>query len=86
MWTNWNIKFAKNDLERRKGIMTASIDRIDSDKGYYIGNIHWVHKAINKIKWDYTEPYFIELCEAVSLWQKKKKLLLQEQVGFWGLP
>lgn len=45
---------------------TASLDRIDSSKGYVEGNVQWVHKDINKMKNSYTEDYFIELCRKVS--------------------
>ena len=30
---------------------TASLDRIDSLKGYIEGNVQWVHKDINLMKW-----------------------------------
>ncbi len=29
---------------------TASLDRIDSSKGYILGNVQWVHKEINRLK------------------------------------
>lgn len=50
--------------------MTASLDRIDSSKGYIIGNIQWVHKDINFIKQNLSEKYFIELCKKVSEYNK----------------
>jgi len=45
---------------------TASLDRIDSAKGYTIDNIQWVHKDINMMKRHYTEDYFVKLCSLVS--------------------
>jgi hypothetical protein len=45
---------------------TASLDRIDSSKGYVEGNVQWVHKDINKMKLDFSEERFIELCKAVA--------------------
>src|SRR5436190_1477500 len=30
---------------------TASIDRIDSSLGYVRGNVQWVHKDVNRMKW-----------------------------------
>lgn len=37
----------------KKGmIKTASLDRIDNSQGYYEGNVQWVHKKVNQIKWD----------------------------------
>lgn len=55
------IKF---DKENR--ISTASLDRIDPSVGYHKDNIQWVHKHINKIKFDFDEEYFISLCKAVA--------------------
>ena len=45
---------------------TASLDRINSSKGYVIGNVQWVHKDINFIKKHYNQNYFIKLCEGVA--------------------
>lgn len=44
---------------------SASLDRIDSTKGYTIDNIQWVHKTINSMKWDLSRDRFIELCRLV---------------------
>lgn len=44
----------------------ASVDRIDSRKGYIPGNIWWVTKNINKMKLDFTLDHFIQLCEMVT--------------------
>jgi len=45
---------------------TASIDRIDSTEGYFVSNVHLVHKDINMMKQQYSQEYFIELCKAVA--------------------
>jgi hypothetical protein len=45
---------------------TASLDRIDSSKGYTIDNVQWVHKDINRMKSNFNERYFIEICRKVS--------------------
>lgn len=45
---------------------TASIDRIDSSKGYIIGNIQIVHKDINKMKMDFNQDYFINMCKLIT--------------------
>lgn len=47
------------------GETTASLDRIDSSKGYTIDNVQWVHKDINKMKQAFSESRFLELCQAV---------------------
>jgi hypothetical protein len=41
-------------------------DRIDSSKGYVVGNIQWVHKHINKMKNKYPQDHFIEMCRLVA--------------------
>lgn len=51
---------------------TASLDRIDSSKGYIEGNVQWVHKHINKIKQNFKEDYFINMCEKVVNHQRNK--------------
>lgn len=45
---------------------TASLDRIDSSKGYDPGNVQWVHKHINIMKNMYSQEHFIALCNAVA--------------------
>ena len=45
---------------------TASLDRIDSSKGYVVGNVQWVHKDINTLKTDFSQTRFIELCKMVA--------------------
>jgi hypothetical protein len=44
----------------------ASLDRIDSSKGYTKENVQWVHKDINKMKQNLKEEYFIRMCEYVT--------------------
>jgi hypothetical protein len=45
----------------------ASIDRIDSNKGYIIDNVQWVDKRINEMKWNLGEEEFIEFCHLVAV-------------------
>lgn len=45
---------------------TASLDRIDSSKGYIKGNVQWVHKWINKMKLDLPQERFLEFCNLVT--------------------
>lgn len=44
---------------------TASLDRINSSKGYVEGNVQWIHKTINEIKWDLSSERFLELCRLI---------------------
>ena len=44
---------------------TASLDRIDSTKGYIRGNIQWIHKDLNVMKMDLPEEKFFDYCKLV---------------------
>jgi hypothetical protein len=45
---------------------TASLDRIDSSKGYVDGNLQWVHKSIQPMKMGLSHDEFIRLCQLVA--------------------
>jgi len=45
---------------------TASLDRIDSNKGYIVDNVWWVHKDINLMKFDLELDRFVLLCKMVT--------------------
>ena len=45
----------------------ASLDRIDSNKGYTIDNIQWLEKHINMMKQEYSETDFVNYCKLVYL-------------------
>jgi hypothetical protein len=77
MWEEQEGKCAYSGLElrlyqagdRRFGnryAMTVSIDRIDNGLGYFVGNVHFVHKKVNQIKMDMEEAEFLELCHAIA--------------------
>lgn len=44
---------------------TASLDRIDSTKGYVVGNIQWVHKNVNIMKNDLDSETFFYYCSLI---------------------
>jgi len=48
-----------------KDISTASLDRIDSSKGYIVGNVQWVHKIINIMKMDLPERDFFRMVKEI---------------------
>ena len=56
----------------RKG-KTASVDRIDSSKGYIVGNIQWVDKQINIMKNKMNEKEFLSLCEEIVKYRNYEK-------------
>jgi len=37
-----------------------------TNKGYIIGNVQWVHRDINRMKWGMTEDVFIRWCKRVA--------------------
>lgn len=45
---------------------TVSLDRVDSSKGYVVGNIQLVCAAINKMKQEYSEEMFVLFCLLVT--------------------
>ena len=59
------IIFASSVKGFALGEQTASLDRIDSNKDYTPGNVQWVHKDINRMKQNFNELRFIELCKLV---------------------
>lgn len=50
---------------------TASLDRIDSSKGYIFGNVQWVHKIVNAMKQDVSEKEFYKWCQLIVKYGKK---------------
>lgn len=51
--------------KRSTGTATASLDRIDSAKGYTMDNVQWVHTDVNFMKQDFDQDYFEDLCQKV---------------------
>lgn len=45
---------------------TASLDRIDNEKGYIMDNVQWVHKDINRMKQKFSLDCFITWCTFVA--------------------
>lgn len=59
-----------NDIKSKFQIKTASLDRINPEKGYEIDNVQWVHKDINIMKYNHTEDKFIDWCKKVATYIK----------------
>lgn len=51
---------------------TASLDRIDSLGCYELSNLQWVHKDINRMKWEFSNEKFLHLCKSVIEHSKRK--------------
>lgn len=45
---------------------TASLDRKNNRFGYVEGNVWWVHKRVNKLKSNFDQEEFLNLCESVT--------------------
>jgi hypothetical protein len=52
---------------------TASLDRIDSSKGYIKDNIQWVHAVVNNMKSDLDSKDFKNYCKLVTKHTKLNK-------------
>lgn len=55
--------FLSRNISLKK--QTASLDRIDSTKGYELNNIQWVHVDINKLKNNFPEEKLFFLCNQI---------------------
>jgi hypothetical protein len=76
----WNLYLNQNKKCALSGVnimfgsaqkQTASLDRINSNIGYVVGNVQWVDKNINLLKGDVTNDTFIKLCTDVAIYNKK---------------
>ena len=59
--TGWSIGWAAVGPNH-----TASLDRIDSSRGYTKDNVQLVHKDINMMKQAFGQQYFVDACAAVA--------------------
>lgn len=60
VYTNQDLRF---DIGSKRG--NASVDRIDSSKGYIVDNIQIVHKVINNMKQALSHDEFLEWCRRI---------------------
>ena len=61
-YTNEKLWFGRSKVSGN-----ASLDRIDSALGYVEGNVQFVHKDVNIMKWDLSDDRFLEICEKITL-------------------
>lgn len=64
-----NLKF---ETHSRSYDGSASLDRIDSSKGYVKGNLQWLHKEINIMKRHHSDKHFIEMCDTITQYNRNK--------------
>lgn len=72
----WDIYVRQNGVCNLSGIPvswafvgqahTASLDRIDSKKGYVRGNVQILHKDVNMMKQSFSQEHFISICSAIA--------------------
>jgi hypothetical protein len=55
-----------NPSSLARGANTASLDRIDSAKGYVAGNVQWVHKVVNDLKSNMVQEDFVLWCKRIA--------------------
>lgn len=68
------IKFCPINEPHDRKDTTASLDRIDSSKGYTEDNVQWVHKKVNSLKSNFTDKEFIEWCKIITDYQREIEL------------
>ena len=62
--TNDTLTFGKTCRDNTR---TASLDRIDPNQGYVVGNVQWLHKDVNFAKQRMSQQMFIDMCKKVTL-------------------
>jgi hypothetical protein len=60
------LKLELAESRRTNQTMTASLDRINSSKGYTLDNIQWVHKDVNKMKNTMSQSNFLNWCQIIT--------------------
>lgn len=60
---NGTVKDNKNSITSKRN---ASLDRINSSKGYIKENIQWIHKDVNIMKNDLDEKDFFYYCKLIN--------------------
>lgn len=64
--TGLDLTLSQSNRQYRTEEQTASLDRIDSSKGYTPSNVQWIHKDVNRMKNAFTQERFIEICKLVA--------------------
>ena len=57
------IYFNSNNLK----LQTASLDRIDNNKGYIEGNVQWLNRDVNWMKGKFDQKYFTDICKSITI-------------------
>lgn len=65
-YTGIKLQLAEYNKHHNDLIHTASLDRIDSSKGYVIGNVQYVSMAINYMKNKMSHEDTLQLCKIIA--------------------
>lgn len=66
-----NEKLIQPIYGRGRNLNTASLDRVDSNRGYMKGNVVWILLGCNLGKSDFTLKEYINLCKKISYREKE---------------
>lgn len=62
-------------------VQTASLDRIDSEGGYYPNNLQWVHRDVNYMKNVFPTDHFINFCRLVAANNPEVSFVSREELA-----
>jgi hypothetical protein len=68
-----NLSGLDIDFIKKDNGISASIDRIDSNREYVIDNIQLVHKDINLMKNYFNQDYFLDMCKKITNERTRKE-------------
>jgi len=60
------IQIATTSAGQGRGETTASLDRINSSRGYTPDNVQWVHIEVNRMKNTLGKATFVQWCRRVA--------------------
>jgi hypothetical protein len=69
-----NLVLSSYSKIKKNPIYSASLDRIDSSKGYIKGNIQWISRAINFMKGEMSDEMVNELIDILVKNKKRSQL------------
>jgi len=58
--------FARKKKKLEDNEYYASLDRINNNFGYIDGNVRWIAREINYMKWKFSDKIFIDFCKNIS--------------------
>lgn len=71
--TGQPLSLMRSFRRQNRVLQTASLDRIDSSKGYIEGNVQWIRKDLQFVKSDLLDEEFIAICRQVIAWADRKR-------------